>query len=148
MMFGTSNEDAGPLTHIARTPLPWRAATKTVCGKPVTNYPTERVIGLHDAVAMQRRMGTQRFALAICMTCANNVGHWAEWDSDPVGRMEREVTGGGFRKIEPVVEHELRAMAALIAGHREEFDAMVESYASGGVVSMSDLRKQRAAKSR
>ena len=147
-MYGTDKEVDGPLTHIARTPLPWRIATKTVCGKPIANYPTERVVGLADAVAMQRRMGTQRFVLAICMTCAHNVGKWAEWDADPMRRMEREVTGGGFRKIEPIVEHELRAIAALIAAHRDEFDATVESYASGGIVSMSDLRKQRAAKAR
>lgn len=133
-----------PLTHITRTALPWREATKTVCGHPVAQYPAGLVVNLADARVMQRRLGKQRFALAICMTCAHNVGHWVEWDENPIGRMEREVTGGAFGKREPVLEAELRAIAALIELHREEFDDLVSSYVNRDVVTMAQLRRQRA----
>lgn len=135
-----------PLTHIARTSPPWRDASKTVCGRLISQYADGLVVNLADARAMQRRLGKQRFALAICMTCAHNVGNWAEWDDSPVRRMEREVTGGAFGRREPVIEHELRAIAALIDRHGDEFNELVESFASGDVVTMSDLRRKRAQK--
>lgn len=133
-----------PLTHITRTPLPWRDATKTVCGRPINQYPDSLVVNLTDARAMRRRLGQQRFALAICMTCAHNVDRWVDWDENPIARMEREVTGGGFGKREPTVEAELRAIAALIERHRAEFDEIVEGYVSGDVMTIAQLRNQRA----
>lgn len=134
------------LNHIARTSLPWRDADRTICGQPVNQYADGVVINLRDAHAMARRLGQQRFALVICMTCANNANRWTEWDANPLGRMEREVTGGGFRKIDPVIVAELRAMAALIAAHRDEFDDIVRSYVEGDVVTIGDLRSKRNAR--
>lgn len=133
-----------PLTHVARTSLPWRDADRTVCGHPISQYAEGLVLNLADARAMARRLGQQRFALVICMTCANNAGRWAEWDDNPLMRMEREVTGGGFRKIDEQIVHELRAIGLLIMHHREEFDGLVESFASGDVVTMRDLRAMRS----
>lgn len=135
-----------PLTHISRTPLPWRDPGKTVCGHPIAQYPDHLVVNLADARAMQKRLGKQRFALAICMTCAHNVGHWASWDENPFGRMQREVTGGGFGKREPELEAELRAIATLIAARRDEFDGLVAAFASGDVPTIQQLRQKRASK--
>jgi len=135
-----------PLTHIGRTSLPWREATKTVCGRLIADYADGLVVTLADAQAMQKRLGKQRFALAICMTCAHNVGNWAEWDSHPIARMEREVTGGRWGSPDPVLVAELRAIAALIDQHREDFDAMVAAYVSGDVVSVTELRNRKRRK--
>lgn len=134
-----------PLKHIARTPLPWRESGKTVCGKLIAQYADGLVMSLEDAAAMSRSMGKQRFALVICMTCAHNANRWTRWEDNPVARMEREVTGGAFGKREPIFDHELRSIADLIAAHREEFDARVESYANGDVVTIADLRRKRNA---
>lgn len=142
-----SNLDrAEALTHITRTDLPWRVADKTVCGKLISQYRPELVVNLADAHAMQRRLGRQRFALAICMTCANNVGGWAEWDTNPVMRFQRELNGNGFGRgsDDQLVERELRAIAALIAAHRAEFDDMVTALSDGSVVTMQQLRQKRA----
>lgn len=133
-----------PLTHIARTPLPWRDATKTVCGHPVSQYADGLVLNLADAQAMLRRLGKQRMALVTCMTCAHNIGHWAEWDRDPVGRMERECSGGGYRRQEPMIEGELRAIAELIRLHRDEFDELVTAFTTGDVPTMQSLRQRRS----
>lgn len=136
-----------PLTHIMRTSLPWRAATKTVCGRPTEQYRADLVVPLADAVKMRQRLGQQRFALAICMTCANCCNNWSEWDTNPVARMLSEVSDSSRRR-DPVVEAELRAIADLIAAHRDEFDNTVEAYTSGGVVTMSDLVRKRQARER
>lgn len=132
-----------PLTHIMRTSLPWRAATKTVCGRPTEQYRADLVVPLADAVKMRQRLGQQRFALVICMTCANCCNNWSEWDTNPVARMLSEVSDSSRRR-DPVVEAELRAIAALIAAHRDEFDSIVDGHVSGGVVTMGDLRKKRS----
>lgn len=140
---------AEALTHITRTGLPWRDADKTVCGKPISQYRPELVVNLADALAMQRRLGKQRFALAICMTCAHHVDRWVEWDANPVRRFERELSGNGFNgrgSDGELVERELRAIAALIAAHRAEFDDMVAALSDGSVVTMQQLRQKRAAR--
>lgn len=136
------------LHHICRTSLPWRDATRTVCGKQISQYRPDLVINLADAHAMQRRLGQQRFALTICMTCAHNVGHWAEWDANPIKRFQREINGNGMGsdRNDDQVEHELRAIAALIERHRQEFDDMVAALSDGSVVTMEQLRRSRQAK--
>ena len=98
----TSPSGSDPVTHIARTALPWRddALGRTICGHPVSQFADGRVINLRDAHAAVRRLGQQRFALLHCMTCASNAFRWAEWDDDPVARMERELSGGAFGKRE------------------------------------------------
>ena len=136
-----------PLKHIARTPLPWRESGKTVCGKPISQYADGLVVGLEDAAVLSRRLGRQRFALVICMTCAHNADRWTQWEDSPIARMEREVTGGAFGRREPILEYELRSIADMIAAHRDEFNERVESYASGDVTTMADLRRKRAGKS-
>ncbi|MDO8391035.1 MAG: hypothetical protein Q7V57_11140 [Actinomycetota bacterium] len=144
----TGIERAADLHHITRTNLPWRDATRTVCGKPISQYRPDLVITLADAQSMQRRLGQQRFALAICMTCANNVGHWAEWDANPIMRFQREINGNGMGRDrdDQVVENELRAVAALIERHREEFDDMVTALSDGSVITMQQLRRNRQTK--
>lgn len=139
----TSPSGSDPVTHIARTALPWRddALGRTICGHPVSQFADGRVINLRDAHAAVRRLGQQRFALLHCMTCASNAFRWAEWDDDPVARMERELSGGAFGKREPIVVHELRAIAALIAAHEDEFRSIVGSLAAGDVVSLADHKR-------
>lgn len=133
-----------PLTHIARTPLPWRDSGKTICGKPISQYRDGLVLSIDDARAAIRRLGKQRFAMTHCMTCAHNAGRWSKWEDDPRGRLAREIGFEGMTKTEPLVTYELFAIARLIEEHRSEFDAIVESYASGDVVTIDSLRRARA----
>lgn len=133
-----------PLTHIARTSLPWRDSGLTICGKPVAQYAAGLVVNLADARVSVRRLGKQRFAMTHCMTCASNADRWTEWDDDPRERMAREIGYLGMTKTDPIIDAELRAIALLIASHRDEFDALVEAHASGDVVTMQELRRRRA----
>lgn len=133
-----------PLRHIMRTNLPWRPATKTVCGKPASQYAHGLVLSLAEARTMVRDLGKQRAALMLCMTCASHAERWAEWDVSPLARMEREVAGGAFGAPDPLVAAELRAFAMLVERHADEFAELVDSFVRGDVVPMSELRRQRA----
>lgn len=134
------------LQHIRRTDLPWREATKTRCGRLVAELAADRVIPLDEARAKVKRLGKQRAAMFLCMTCCNHIDDWPEWDADPVTRMERECAGGRWRKRDSdleLVERELRAIAMLVLAHRDEFDAAVNGL--GEVESLTDIRASRAA---
>ena len=133
-----------PLRHIVRTSLPWREATKTICGKPITQYAPGLVLSLGEARALVRDLGKQRAAFVLCMTCASYTDRWAEWESNPVARMEREVVGGAFGSADPQIEAELRAIGLLVARHPDEFAELVRSFVDREVVTMADLRRQRA----
>lgn len=135
-----------PLTHIARPPLPWRDSRLTICGKPIDQYVDGLVLGRVDAIATARRLGKTRFSMTHCMTCANNFDRWIPWEVSPRERLAREMGVVGMTKLEPVIVAELHAIAALIAAHRDEFDELVEAHVSGGVVTMGQLRRQRATK--
>jgi hypothetical protein len=81
------------------------------------------------------------------MTCANLVRGWATWETDPVARFQRELErrrheGPGMSPSEV----ELRAIADLILAHREEFDERITAYTDGNVVTMAELRRNRARK--
>lgn len=121
-----------PLSHIQRTPLPWRESALTECGRPIAEMAL--VITVDEARRRAAEMGKQRFSLFHCMTCTHTVGSWPSWESDPLGRLSRESRGDL-----DLVTKELRAIAALIEAHRDEFDAFVEGLDQ--TVNLSDRRK-------
>jgi len=134
------------LQHVRRTDLPWRQATHTNCGREIAELAPDRVISHSEARAKVNRMGKQRAAMFLCMTCA---GRWyvtPEWDDDPVGRMYAECQKFVNRSdSENIVAHELRAIAMLIAAHRDEFNEAVAGLS--GAVSLTAARatkRQRA----
>ena len=142
------DEEQKHLNHITRTGLPWRPADRTICGRPLAELAEGVVLTLADARAKQKRLGQQRFAMVICMTCARHVTSWAEWDRDPVARFARELGNGFGGGRAPELEAELRAIAALIAEHREQFDDMVSALMSPDVVRITDLQAARAKRTR
>lgn len=130
-----------PVDHISRAVLPWRGeeAGLTECGLAAASYPT---ITREAYRTRREEMGQQRCALFSCMTCADTVTRWSTWAEDPVDAMQRETAkysrhlperGEAFRR-------ELLSIAALIANHREEFDAHIA--ALGAVVKLDEHRKR------
>lgn len=153
----TDVEKVGPVDHITRVVLPWRSAPElTECGKPVTGL-TDRLVTRAEAASRIQRVGKQRAAFSLCMTCAstsdrqrNLYGH----TEDPVGAVARAT--GAVRHAAPPwngrdetkdwrererLTTEFEAIAALIAAHRDEFDG----YLSGReqTVSLADRRRLR-----
>jgi hypothetical protein len=143
------------LFHIVRARLPWREGPDlTECGRAVSD--TAAVWTRDEAVRQFKALGQQRFALMVCMNCKDTTGRWPTWEDGPVGTVEREcqrVPWGlrmgramGYSQEEAtdaatIFERELRALAALVEAHSEEFRDMVEGLRK--TVDLSDLRAQR-----
>jgi len=132
-----------PLTHIRRPNLPWRDDELTECGKPIGDIKGS-VLNRESAAVQLRRLGQQRFAMFHCMTCWNTARYNHGWDRSPSHVMAREVQRGGrftMNEVNQRMDAELRAIAALIEAHREEFDGFL-----AGLEETTDLTRVRAAK--
>jgi hypothetical protein len=121
-----------PLNHILRSPLPWRDSELTECGKSASQF--AKVVTRDEAVRQHKEMGMQRFALFFCMTCISTANRWTTWDTNPIERLSRE----GYGDSQELATRELKAIAVLVAAHREEFDDMVT-----GLSDTTDLQKAR-----
>jgi hypothetical protein len=125
-----------PIEHILRPDLPWRVSDFTECGKPAEKVAA--TITRDVAVEKIRRLGKQRAAFTTCMTCWSTVDNWPTFEADPVKALERETHS--YRR-HPRFADELRALAALVREHRDEFDGYMSGI--GETVSLADRRKQR-----
>lgn len=135
-----------PISHIARSPLPWRAATDndTECGKPVAEF--AHVITWDEAIALVVKHGRQRAAFLLCMTCTSTSQRWmmrndgtrsegqCTFEDMPTERLSRE-----FGKRREQTDRELRAMGELVTRYRDEFDALMD----GSVVPIAELRRKQ-----
>ncbi len=114
----------GKRVHILRPSLPWRDAGQlTECGHESTNAiaRSEFLVGLKEN-------GVQRMAVLCCMTCFYTAQRHADWDTDPRTALLREIVWeSDHRSRGYALRDDLMAIAALIAAHRDEFDALVSN---------------------
>lgn len=132
-----------PVDHIERPRLPWRDERLTECRLSADSYPT---ITRDGAVTRCRELGKTRFAMTVCITCMQTAERHLTWEQDPVSAMLREVEGARWYRKDGTHDQmrtELKAIALLIAAHRDEFD---ETIASLGET--SELAAKREAKRR
>lgn len=134
-----------PVAHIARPDLPWREPEGlTECGRPVAEF--AEVMTRDEAIAKVKDLGKTRFAMVSCITCWQTASRHPHWEKSPSSVMARSIERSGWRfgdsEERNLLDRELRAIAALIEAHREEFDQLVD------VVSIEDLRKARARRQR
>lgn len=130
-----------PLDHVRRPDLPWRVSALTECGKP-----TRDVKSYIERDALLRRLrewGKQRTSLHTCMTCWETSSRWPEFADKPIAAITREVYGG---RADPRFEAELRALAALVLAHREEFDDFLTGLDE--TISLADHRRIAARRRR
>jgi hypothetical protein len=125
-----------PKQHVRRPDLPWREATLTECGQPIVDVAA--CLTRPQMRAKWSREGEQRAAYTTCMTCLHTGRRWPEWDEDPVGSLARYFYLG---RQDPVLADDLRAIAALIETHRDEFD----EYLAGlkDTISLAAVRQAR-----
>lgn len=133
------------LDHMRRELLPWRLEDPglTECGLRADEC---SALSRKDMVAKVDREGQQRAALSSCMTC---------WSTAKINQREAGMSGllftvqrelnrvawkdGDERKL---VVYEFKAMIALVANHRDEFDQMIRDLEE--VVPISQARRVRA----
>lgn len=87
--------NVGPVAHIPRRALPWRTAELTECGKPLADFPPERITTVEDVQKLVREIGAQRASFGVCMTCCSvrdalAVRRTASRDEDTVQALARE----------------------------------------------------------
>lgn len=127
---------SSPRDHVHRPDLPWRDGGLTECGKPANDVGS--VITREELRQRIQRDGIQRAAYSTCMTCLDASRRWKDWAGDPVDVMAREFYGG--RRFDRLGD-ELRAIAALVAEHREEFDGYLAGLAA--TVDLDAVRQAR-----
>jgi len=125
-----------PRDHVCRPDLPWRVATLTECGKSIVDVAA--CITRDEMAAKIKRDGVQRCAYSTCMTCMETSQRWPDWSADPVRAVERDFYGGAR---DPRLLDELRALAALVLAHREEFDGYLLGIKE--TVSLDEARRAR-----
>lgn len=127
--------------HVARPVPPWRDVVLTECGLPIED--TRVVISRQDFQDKVRRQGQQRAALSTCMTCWETAARWEDWTVSPSDVIRREWATWRGRESATRLNAELRAIAALIEAHRDEFDGYL-----AGLEQTADLEAARQARRR
>jgi len=123
--------------HVLRPPLPWRASQLTECGRDAADVAS--VIGRDQLADRLKRLGRQRTAFTVCMTCATTAQRWSTFEQDPVDALRREVYGGS-RTLDSLAA-ELRALAALAQAHPDEFEGFLAGLAE--TASLAEARRKR-----
>lgn len=133
-----------PLDHILRESAPpWRRSMRlTECGLSADNHPT---LSRVEMEARWKELGNQRASLFTCMTCAHTANRHPTWATDPAGAMARECEHYRYRDDggEPI-RSELRAIAALIEAHPDEFYDYLDGLAETS--SLDERRRIRKAR--
>ncbi len=125
--------------HVQRPPLPWRDDALTECGLPTAEHQT---ITREQFIQKVKSQGQVRSAMTTCMTCWDTARRHPSWQQDPVGCISREVHW--TRRDNGLFKRELRAIAALISRHREEFDEIIKDQEE--IVPLRAAAKARATK--
>lgn len=121
--------------HVRRPDLPWRQSRMVECGKMTAEV--KKVLSRDEALALIARDGIQRASYGLCMTCLNGARQYPDWAQDPIRALSREF----FGVTDPAFQDELRAIAALIGAHREEFDTFMTDI--NDTVDLAERRQQR-----
>lgn len=139
-----------PMEHVLRSPLPWRAheEAKTECGKLALDV--AKTITFDELVRKVKDQGQQRAAMSTCMTCMGRADfrRSQDWDACPgslIARESQHEPGHAWAAVheDSLLDRELRALAALVEAHREEFDGYIN-----GLQSTISLAERRRAKGR
>lgn len=127
------------LDHIIRPAVPWRTVAYTECGLPTEAHP---VVDRAEAEKRWKTLGKQRAAMTLCMTCMTTANRWPEtFEQNPSQALYREFYGGRVQGSR--FDDELRALAALVEAHRDEFEGFMAGI--GETVSLADRRRSRGA---
>lgn len=141
-MSGDPVFNKSELDHVVRAVPPWRTETLTECGRLIADV-AGQVLTRDELVARFKQFGQHRTALTMCMVCFDRARYVPVWAQSPRAVMHRE-TERPNRNVSDLIERELRAIAALIAAHREEFDGYVSGLEHTASLAAARAKKRRA----
>jgi len=125
------------IEHVQRPRIPWRKDEPlTECGLSVTG---PHVLTRETFLRKLKEQGVQRAMLSTCYTCGETAQRHPDWNKSPSGCIDRETGGFGHREKSKTLDRELRALAALVARHPEEFDELLRDVIE--VVSLDEHRR-------
>jgi hypothetical protein len=135
----------GPLRHLLRPTFPWRTPDSTECGRALNDV--QAVITVDEARALIAKYGSTRARFLLCGTCSETCNRHPTWDASPSGLMHRltERRWRGAASDNPT-DRDLRAIAALVEAHRDEFDGYLAGLDE--TTSLTDARTRKAAAAR
>ncbi len=134
--------------HVIRATLPWRSEQLTECGRALDDVAT--FITRDELIARVKTDGKTRTAFTVCITCWNTASDRRNetWETEPIAVIGREAERCGMGRVyaaqTPERERlttELRAIAALVAAHRDEFDEFIAGVAH--TASLDAARRDR-----
>lgn len=134
MASDDDDEQKAVMVHVQRPPLPWRQAMRTECGLPTARHP---VITRDEFLAKVKTQGQRRSAMTTCMTCWDTAMRHPSWQENAVGCIYREVAG--HHRDGGQFERELKAIAALISRHADEFLELLEDQRE--IVQLAEVRR-------
>lgn len=119
--------ELGTLDHLLRAAPPWYTGPQmTECGRPSGD-----VKSIVDRQAMKNtveRLGKQRAAMVMCMTCVGLYSRPGIWERHPAEILQRLIESTRYRARggddgRARLNRELLAIGMLIEDHREEFES-------------------------
>ncbi len=112
------------LDHVSRISPSWATTLPlTECGRRIDD--TGSTITFDEMAEKFKRQGKQRAGMSSCMTCINRVSYGQEEGDDIVSRVSAYLTR--THRVWGEIAHELEAIDALVAAHRDEYDDLVAS---------------------
>ena len=134
--------------HVIRATLPWRSEQLTECGRALADVAS--FISRDDLIARVKADGKTRTAFTVCITCWSTASdrRTEKWETEPIAVIGREAErcGMGRTYASPTPDrerltHELHAIAALVAAHRDEFDDYIAGLAN--TTNLDAVRRDR-----
>lgn len=117
-----------PLKHLPLEVPPWSRLELTVCGRMRDDVAAMTTVD--EATARIKRDGKQRAYASLCMTCIGRV-HSLTWETNPQETtfywvQKADSYHGAKNPIRNLVLAELKALAALVRAHPDEWAAHLE----------------------
>lgn len=134
-----------PLAHLPRVVPPWEDPRYTDCGRKIVDVAK---MGTRDEYAkLVKRVGQRRADYDYCITCVSRNQHGSmSWDKTPADIVSEWVGRSRFvRDTDQRDEITMRlyAIEAVIAAHRDEYEAHIA--AQGSTLSLAQARAAKAA---
>lgn len=121
--------ELGTLDHLLRAAPPWHTGPRmTECGRAEGDV--QSIVDRPTMQARVNKLGKQRAAMVMCMSCVNLYSRPFTWARHPAEILRRFIESQQYRvrrgdDTRSLLMRELLALGMLVEDHREEFEGYV-----------------------